>query len=439
MKKILIISSRSPQHSAGLGQSIMDCFESHGNQVDFLTLQGYENQPDNVISITNFSERISFKTKIKVLLRKYKLLSIIKNILKITKSILTKSPYITNNGITIKYPDESKPTVSSEEILRKIKKSYDAVITLFWQDMVNSSTIKQLYDVLQCPILIYSPDMSPMTGGCFYFSTCTNYTHECGNCPGFNSKDANDQSHKNYIIKKNNYENIKCAFLGNTWMNIHAKKSNLFHNIFKNEIIIDPQIFTLKDINQARAELGIKDNYKHIFLLRSDAHPRKGNLDIVIAFEKLTSKINNVKDLLIITIGDDYFSATAKHLQCDILNLGIVDIEKLILCYQSANFFISTSKDDAGPSMINQSIMCGTPVLCYNNGSALDVIENGVSGYKVNTGDVEGLSKLLLQSTQLDTNIYQTLRKKTRELAIIHNSPESIYKNFIEAINKLSI
>jgi len=412
----------------------MDCLITNGCRVDFLTPFLYNSQPDNVIPIFDTKKRYSAGAGFKYILKKVRLYNPIRNLAKYGIKLfhIKQCPYITNNGITIKYLYEDKPDIPIPIILNKISKSYDTVITLFWQDMINSSTLKAVYDKLKCPILIYSPDMSPMTGGCFYFGNCRLFKYQCGCCPGLNSENPHDQSNSNYLIKKDNYSLIKCAFLGNTWMNKFAKESGLFKNIFKTEIIIDSSLFKPIDKTLARKQLGISTKKGYILLVRSDSHPRKGNDDIVKALKLFDSHIteSDRNKIIIISIGETYFPIISKDIGFEILNLGVVSLDKLILCYQSANYFVNTSRDDAGPSMINQSIMCGTPVICYDSGCAIDVIEDEKSGYKVDVGDIEGLSNLFLYTYKLDNDRYLRLCRQSREIAILHNSSKAIFKSF---------
>ena len=108
-----------------------------------------------------------------------------------------------------------------------------------------------------------------------------------------------------------------------------------------------------------------------------------------------------------------------------------------MLCYQASDIFISASNDDAGPSMINQAIMCGTPVVCYDNGTAIDVIENMASGYKVKPGDKKGLAKGIEAIYNLTHKKYSELRGSCREIAVRHNSTDVCIRNLLSIISKM--
>lgn len=437
---ILLLSSRPLSHSAGLGQQIVNSLQLYGHKVDFLTRYKSPNMKENEKYVERLSIYGVINNHIKIITEK---LGVIKHLRKLKKFIykLFRKPdtlYTTNSGLIFMYEDEASPDVPAAELLKKINHNYDAVITLFWQDMLSSTSLKAISDRLKCPILIFSPDMAPLTGGCYYFGECTNYQNGCGMCPALKSNLEFDQSKKNYLLKKDNYESMNCAFLGNSWMNQHAIKSKLFNNIKKLEIIIDENIFKPNNKTESRNSLHVS-NYSFIILLRSTNEPRKGNLDILKAIELFLHSVpkQNKKDILVLTIGDNYFKAISNSLSCEVKHLGKVVQTDLIQCYQASDVFINASYDDAGPSMINQSIMCGTPVVCYDNGTACDVIENNMSGFKTKTGNIMGLKDGLLAIYNLSEENKIKLRNTSRNMALIHNSSETFSQNVTDIITSM--
>lgn len=136
-------------------------------------------------------------------------------------------------------------------------------------------------------------------------------------------------------------------------------------------------------------------------------------------------------------VGDDYIENIFEQSKINRCNQGRVDMDKLVLCYQASDIFISASNDDAGPSMINQAIMCGTPVVCYDNGTAIDVIENMASGYKVKPGDKKGLAKGIEAIYNLTHKKYSELRGSCREIAVRHNSTDVCIRNLLSIISKM--
>ena len=315
--RILFISSRPPQHSADLGNSIIKSLVAGGHKVDFLTRYDYRGRKDNEYFIEKVKKIDKLIDWIRKRSHKYKFRYYLRQIKKyfylVTKRPI--NPCKSFQGLRFIYEDEAAPCVPVSQLLKHIKGPYDAVITLFWEDMLNSTSLKAIYEKLKCPILIYSPDMAPMTGGCYYFGKCTNFTTGCGKCPALNSKDINDISFKNFSIKKDNYYNINCAFLGNTWMNQFAISSGLFKQVYKVEIIIDEDIFFQNKKSVIRKELSISD-YQFVILLRSIQVARKGIIDSLQAIKIFLTKISiqQRKRVLIISIGDNYFHTMATNL-----------------------------------------------------------------------------------------------------------------------------
>lgn len=432
---VLILSAKNPEYSASLGLDILESLKYAGFNVDYVTRYRYHGGVENVFSIDKFS----YRKKIRQFLYKFFGEERTNNILSILKNSGIIKYRTRVNDILFIYPDESKTFFPFKKLLKIISgKKYDFILTIFWQDMINTTLLKQIYDKLKVPIIIYAVDMAPMTGGCYYFGECQRYKIGCGKCPGLNSNDIKDKSHENYLIKKQNYERIKCALIGNSWMLKFAKQSNLFNSSVLNHcnIVINDTFFSPADMNVAREKLGIEDKNAFIILYRSSGLLRKGGEYFIRAVERLY-KTNLNKNVLILTIGDDFILT---HLRNEInhIHLGFVDTEKLRYAYQAANVFMNTSLDDAGPSMVNQSILCGTPVVCFDNGVALDVIINGCSGFKYETKNFEGLCEGIIKILLMDQNEYLLLRESTRKIAKSFNSYHSFSTSIIETISLLN-
>lgn len=427
-KKILIISSLGADHSAGLGKDIWNALEGAGYEIDFLTKYIENDAGPNYIGLM----RLPLHAKVKKWLDSVGLRRFVS---KVKKNILSyvykpKSQYAGADGIVIIYPDEKRPDVSSDVILRKIVKDYDAVLTVFWQDMINSCTLRDIYAKLRCPIFILSPDMAPLTGGCYYSIQCTNYTRQCQDCPVVAKTGILSDPHENFLLKKNNYLESDCYFLGNSWMRKFAYASGAFldSRVIHAELVIDEDRFSPKDKSIGRSQYNL-DSDDFVILIRSCYAPRKGNGYIADAIDRMLDRMHPDvrKKIKILAIGDDFFAKTFS-VSCDLINLGYISAGKLIELYQISNVFVNGSYDDAGPSMINQSMMCGTPVVCFRTGCALDVVIDGKSGYSVEIGDSEAMSDAIYRISQLSHDDYDSLSKSSREVALEHNSASAFVK-----------
>lgn len=435
--RILLVSSMPPAHSAGYGWDVIKALESAGHKVDFLTAYSFPHMRKNDIVLKKRKGRERLIYIVGRLLSNKRMRRLKNMMLRLYYKTLAptcEKP----NGILIVNPDESKPDVSNELLIGKIVNDYDAVIILFWQGMINSTSLVALYEKLNCPIIVDSPDMAPMTGGCQYFNTCRRFEHLCGCCPGLRSNDPNDKTHDNFLIKKQNYGFIKLIFRCNTWMKQFAEKSGLFikNRIESISFILNEGEFapTLKR-GKVRKKLGLPCSKEDIVILvRSAKDYRKGS---DYAVESLSAIVDIHPDLrqrlTVLTIGEDYVERMLADKRIRCVHLGLVGKSDLIKCYQAADYFMNCSVDDAGPSMVNQSILCGTPVICFDNGTACDVIHDGVSGFKCRTGDIGGLTRILQKAISVSPEDYAVLRQTTREMGLKYNS----YRAYIDGFEQV--
>lgn len=420
--RILYISSRPPKHSAGLAMGQMRSLVEAGHQVDFLTKYSFEGQESNMYSIYEKN----WIDKLVDLRQKYPKLHYLTNF----KFIVGRKNLTFNNGIKLTAPDESQPPVPVEDVLNCIKKEYDLVITLFLQDFISSLTLKAIYEKLKCPIIIRSVDMEPFTGGCYFFLDCDHYQHNCGKCPALKSDNENDQTRRNFLIKKESYASTNYAYCCNNWMKRFALKSNMFEpdRIFTTTAVVDENKFFQRPIEECRIVFGIPQNKTFILFARyqNKAIVSKGFshlIDAVNEWGKGISEEDKSKILLLIAGNRD--SDPLYEMSVETKYLGQLDTENLIRAYSVATAFISPSIDDAGPSMVNQSIMCSTPVISYNIGTAIDVIENGKSGFKADEVDAHRLAECIQKLYSMSEEEYIELRKTTRAIAMEKHSLKS--------------
>lgn len=418
--RILILSTHRPSYSAGLGADIMHSLREAGHRVDFLCR--------HAAGVPSLDYRsIERRSLIKPVLNRL-LPGRIKALLfgrrrgKSARELFQEKGMVFNDEYEIHYPDEGVPGLPVDRLLKHIRKDYDLVITLWWFDFINSTSLRAVYDKLRCPIMIFSIDMAPVTGGCFYFNSCRRFTQQCGCCPAIGSDRQDDFTHRNYLTKQDNYAGMNCAFLGNSWMNGFAERSGLFPpgRVFKVGCIIDEHEFVPGDRRASREKMGLPQDAV-ILLARSSSEARKGARFIIHALDNMPADISGNRQIVLVSIGDSHLKEHVSNPDIRQEYMGRVVREDLIRLYQAADWFLSPSIDDAGPSMVNQSQMCGTPVVCFNNGTAVDVVTDGVSGFKTDHVSEAGFAEALNTALNLslrDPGAYQGMRISTRDTAL---------------------
>jgi len=92
--------------------------------------------------------------------------------------------------------------------------------------------------------------------------------------------------------------------------------------------------------------------------------------------------------------------------------------------------FLCPSIEDSGPLMINESIMCGTPVVSFDMGVAPDLVHTGKTGYRATLKDSEDLARGIYKLLNLSDTEYAQMSGNCRELGLKLYSPSVQLQGF---------
>ncbi len=319
------------------------------------------------------------------------------------------------------------------------------IINLHWTTgLLTTNLIKQLYCHYKIPIVWTLMDQEPVTGGCHYSFGCQRYTEKCGNCPLLTPSSSEDISRITWENKKSDLGGLPITFISPTsqvkkWI----QSSSLFGNFPLQDIslAIDTDTFKPYDKQLAKEHFHISPDKKVLFFgagLLTDM--RKGMSYLIESLNKLASMIskNNklqTNDIQLLVAGQK-LPEELNRSPFAINHVGYIktDIE-LSRAYQSSDIFISPSVEDAGPMMIPEAMLCGTPVAAFDTGGAPDLIKSMETGYLAAYKDATDLAHgiyLLLTSENLP-NIGQSARTAARK----KHSPEIVSSQYIDLYKKL--
>lgn len=413
---ILLLSSYTKENSGNMGNNFISAYTEAGHNVTW-GYNGIESQIENITQrrneINKFRKRFRFF---------YLLISAVQ------KYLLGRKRFL-----FFDVKNERKPKLISELDIDKISGEYDLIFIQFTSFMISALTIKKLYDKFHCPIFAGNIDMYHVAGGCMYFGDCRNYRNECRNCPNFTWFNKN-QAHKNFQFKKDIYSNIEFAFVCNTWVANIVRESHMFDgaNIIKKSFMLDETQYLPKDRMQCLNRMGLQEFSDYfIFLARADKSKRKGFKFIERALEDICVEKGDIKILLLL-VGEKIEMRNLEHF-IKIHQLGRVNTEALIDAYNVADCFLSPSIDDAGPSMVNQSIACGTPVVSFDIGTALDVVHDGVSGYKAKEITQESFTSCVRKMLCMSPTERESMRQTARKISLKYDSKAASVKIIEEA------
>lgn len=308
---------------------------------------------------------------------------------------------LSRKSSTYFYKAPSSP-ISASRLIELFPFTPDLIVLHWVSNFITPGTMRELSLKTKIPLAWYLMDMGPLTGGCHYSFGCTKYGQDCGNCPQLVERSPNDESYWQLKEKKDAFENLDItAVAASSWLMRQLELSSLFKAKEKSLILlgIDSNVFRPIPREEARKILGLPAKRRIIFFGASNlSEERKGLKFIILALKNLydelksDNKEDEINQILIVTAGYSK-SPPILNIAFDHHHLGVLHgNEQLALAYQSADLFVNASTEDSGPMMINESLLCGTPVVSFEMGVALDLVHTGKTGYRARLCDEKDLS-----------------------------------------------
>lgn len=443
-RKILLISGRPPMHSAGFVQDTINLLEQAGSKVDFMTLYDFEGQKENHFNVF----RKPLRLKLIELLTKHPWLRMLRCIYHwpylLLAKIFVQNRSLTHGDFLLVFEKEEEPPIDPDLIFNKVREDYDYFAILIVQDMLTSKTIQMLYDKYQKPMIIMVPDMYFLAGNCFFPNDCKNYRDECRNCPAYKEIGIEDSAHNNFTYKKHVFENIRCAIPCNTHVAKFAEQSKIIQQekLFISSFILDVDKFKPCDNELSKKRFNISAEKSLIIMMRyigphNHDWKRKGGIYLLETLDKLYNKMSKQErdKCLLLFVGTEKVDSEL-NLKFETMCTGNLCTEDLILAYNASSVFFCPSINDSGPSMVNQAMACSTPVIAFNQGTAIDVIENELNGFKAELYDTDTLSEAFVKILRMGCAQYQNLKSNARKKAIECNSFKAgvdLYKRIFDS------
>ena len=427
---VLIISSADPYKGPGvLASGLRDNLVEHGHDCDILTREEVDGHPE-ILYVYKRRKNIFYKLLSKiVLLIRYALFSGVIN---------NKPPYF------FFYKSEQHPPVNVSKVLNKISKPYDLVYIYFWQRLLSFKTVEAIYDKLHCQIHFAGVDYSQMSGGCHFTIGCERYKLGCGKCPAWESNKENDFTHKNVEYRASVYMKVHPVVWGNSYEQSFYRQSYLLKNydrIESTQATIDEYMFKPLGIKPLRTKYSIAPEKRFIILFGSQnvSDPRKGFNYLCEALRIFSRRLTDKqqKEILLMTIGRA--DTITSDLPFETHPIGYIPYAQLPEIYSLANLFVCPSIYDAGPMMVNQAIMCGTPVVGFEIGALLDSVKGKGTGVCAKYKDAQSLCECIRQIYNLfvqDNNAYSKMRLRCREVGMKEFSKESQIEKIISVYYK---
>ncbi len=312
------------------------------------------------------------------------------------------------------------------------KLEYD-IVHLHWinQRFLNIDELKKI----KKPIVWTLHDSWAFTGICHVPYDCKNYETHCGACPMLGSKKEMDLAHEVFKKKMEAYKDLDLHIVTpSQWLGENVKRSALLCR-FPVTVIpncIDTDLYEPIDKADARKVLGLEADKK--YLLFGAMHVMKDANKGFAYLQEALKQINNAKvKLLVYGTNEDMRS---HDLPLSARSMGYINNDKMMaLLYNSADVTIVPSLSENLSNTIMESLSCGTPVVAFNIGGNIDMIEHKKNGYLAKEKDNWDLAKGI--EWCLAHNADGSMSKNAREKVMNNYTIEIVseqYKKLYESL-----
>lgn len=137
--------------------------------------------------------------------------------------------------------------------------------------------------------------------------------------------------------------------------------------------------------------------------------------------------LDDQDDVQLVIVGDGPTRARLERKLPNAIFTGFKNGEDLARMYASLDIFIHTGQDETFCQSIQEALASGVPVIAPNSGGPIDLVENGKTGYLINTGNPKEIKRVVKLIQQSDIT---ELRQVTRE-SVVNRTWQSINQELI--------
>lgn len=276
--------------------------------------------------------------------------------------------------------------VDCSEILESLENKRPTALVFYWVSyFVNFKCVAELRRAYPgIPILFVCLDEGFLGGGCHYSWGCHGYEEACTNCPSTSLRLRQRKIQIEMRERVGEIRSINPIVLYPTTAMERMGKSSVILKQLQSAVIplgaVSRQEQYRTYLERKIEERGVKKT-KVTMLVRSSGEYRKGCDLFVGAIKLLAEDDPNIRShLRVISIGDATLENSGVGNYVDHEFMGIVQRSRLLEIYRSIDALVVTSREDAGPLMINECIVLGRYVITTPVGVAPDLITDDSVG-----------------------------------------------------------
>ena len=137
--------------------------------------------------------------------------------------------------------------------------------------------------------------------------------------------------------------------------------------------------------------------------------------------------LDDQDDVQLVIVGDGPTRARLERKLPNAIFTGFKNGEDLSHMYASLDIFIHTGQHETFCQSIQEALASGVPVIAPNSGGPIDLVEDGKTGYLINTGNPKEIKRVVKLIQQSDVT---EMRKVTRE-SVVNRTWQSINQELI--------
>ena len=270
---------------------------------------------------------------------------------------------------------------------------------------------------IKVPVVWTLHDCWTMTGHCYLYGCieCDRWKTECHHCPK-SEKWSLDNSKFNYRLKKKYFRSLENVHIitVSDWLGSLVKGS--FLNKFPVKTIyngIDLNVFK-PSLNGYMQKEGL-DNKMILLAVASVWSNYKGLSDYI----KLSELLSDEYKLVLVGLSESQIHQLPSKIKGIKRTQSQVELVEL---YSAASVVLSLSYGESLGLTPIEGMACGTPAIVYNNTAQPELV-TPETGSVVETGDIEGVKRMILNICSKGKNSYkEACQKRARDIFSSSNS-----------------
>ncbi len=342
------------------------------------------------------------------------------------------------------FQDQNTSLFGNTSLMYKSLNPNPDIIVVHWvSNFLSIKDLSVLSRASRAPVVWYLMDMAPLTGGCHYAWDCTGYMNRCGRCPALYSAMDDDRSRKSLAIKRSVVQNCDLTVVaGSSWLMKQAQQASVFQGkrIEKIMLSVDTELFRPEDRHKARHKLNLPQDRRIIFF--GAQFPRMKRKGVIYLLETLkilaTQGYLDKNKVTLMVAGNPSEIRPLFDGVLPYVSLGYLSGDKMLAtAYQASDLFVCPSIEDSGPMMINEAILCGTPVVAFAMGVAPDLVITGQTGYCAELKSSEDLARGIRYVLDLPAHEAQSMSEACRRLGADLCHPKVQVESFMRLFHSL--